>query len=400
MTGHRPEAKGPVVCIIPGRGGSKRVPGKNLLPLAGRPLIAHSIQHAKLSQCIDEVFVSTDDQEIASVSEKYGATVIERPPSLSADTATSESALAHALEWRSVLGMEEAGAVIFLQCTSPIRKPDDIDRAFAQFEKEKLDSLFSATPNSRFIWGLQPDGQPISINYDYNARQREQDMETQFRENGSIYIFRPHVLHEFGNRLGGKFEIFQMDYWTSFQLDDPEHVELLEIASLKDDYRINWPSPEKTNLVVFDFDGVMTDNTVWVGEDGREMVRCNRSDGLGIGLLKEAGISAMILSTEKNPVVVARASKLDIPCVQGVGDKGAFLKKYLEQQNVAPGTVAYVGNDINDLGCFDVAGYSMAASDALPEVLAKADHILRASGGFGAVREACDWLVLNNNKKN
>jgi N-acylneuraminate cytidylyltransferase len=393
---HGRQGKGPVVCIIPGRGGSKRIANKNLWLLNGRPLIAHSILHARASRTIEEIYVSTDDVEIARVAEQYGAAVIDRPEDLSTDTATSESALAHALEWRLGKGMEEARTVVFLQCTSPIRRPDDIDRAVAQFERDDLDSLFSATPNSRLIWGQRPDGQPVSINYDYKTRQREQDMETQFRENGSIYVFSPWVLRQQGNRLGGKIGIYPMDYWSSFQLDEPEHAELLEFICRREAFRIARPGPGQIDLAVFDFDGVMTDNTLWLDEEGRESVRCNRADGLGISHLKAAGIKGLILSMEKNPVVAARASKLNLPCAQGIDDKAGFLADYLNRKGISPEKVAYVGNDINDLGCFGISGFAIAVADAVPEVLAKADHVLRARGGFGAVREACDLLVSSN----
>ncbi len=143
-------------------------------------------------------------------------------------------------------------------------------------------------------------------------------------------------------------------------------------------------------LVVFDFDGVFTDNTVYVFEDGREAVRCWRGDGLGLARMKDLGIDCMILSTEVNPVVSARARKLGLACVQGQPDKLAALKDILAQKVLAPGQAAYVGNDINDAGCLELVGLPAVVGDADAEILGLARYRTEAPGGRGAVREVCD----------
>jgi YrbI family 3-deoxy-D-manno-octulosonate 8-phosphate phosphatase len=149
----------------------------------------------------------------------------------------------------------------------------------------------------------------------------------------------------------------------------------------------------EVDLVVLDFDGVLTDNAVWVLEDGTEMVRCDRSDGLGIAMLKKAGIPVMVLSTETNPVVTARCEKLAIPCVQGVSDKGRELVAILARERIDSTRVAYVGNDVNDLDCMEIAGFPVAVADAHPQVLGTARVVLSTRGGYGAVRELCDLLL-------
>ncbi len=146
-------------------------------------------------------------------------------------------------------------------------------------------------------------------------------------------------------------------------------------------------------LMVFDFDGVFTDNTVYVFEDGREAVRCWRGDGLGLSRIKDLGIDCMILSTEVNPVVTARAKKLGLPCVQGQPDKAAALKDILAEKSLAPDQVAYVGNDINDTGCLELAGLPMVVADAHADVLALGRYRTVAVGGHGAVREICDLFA-------
>jgi N-acylneuraminate cytidylyltransferase len=216
-----------VVAIIPARGGSKRVPRKNIRPLAGKPLIAHTIDHALASALIQRVIVSTDDADIASISRSHGAEIIERPAELSHDFATSESALCHVL---SVLRERDAwlaDLIVFLQCTSPVREQGDVDRAIKTLQAKGADSLLSGCRSHAFLWTRQGE-RLVSINYDFRNRQRSQDFPKQFAENGSIYIFKPWVLTEFNNRLGGEIALYEMDYWSSFQIDSEEEFELCE----------------------------------------------------------------------------------------------------------------------------------------------------------------------------
>jgi N-acylneuraminate cytidylyltransferase len=183
---------------------------------------------AKEAKLIDKVYVSTDAPEIAEVSRKYGAEAIYRPDELATDTATSESALVHALS-----EIENTGVfpdlVVFLQCTSPIRTGADIDCAITQLKAENADSLLSVSPSHKFIWE-EVNGIAKSVNYDYRHRQRRQDMKPQYVENGSIYIFKPWVLKNLGNRLGGKIAMFLMNQVASWEIDsitDFKTVDLL-----------------------------------------------------------------------------------------------------------------------------------------------------------------------------
>lgn len=215
-----------IVAIIPARGGSKGVPRKNVLPIANKPLIAHSIEDAQEAKLIDRIYVTTDDSEIAYVSRNYGAEVIQRPAELASDTASSESALIHALT-----EIEKAGVnpelIVFLQCTSPLRSGTDIDRAIHQLRLENADSLLSVSPTHRFLWH-NINGIAESINYDYRQRSRRQDMDPQYMENGSIYIFKPWVLKMLNNRLGGKISCFIMSEEQSHEIDSLEDFQYLK----------------------------------------------------------------------------------------------------------------------------------------------------------------------------
>jgi YrbI family 3-deoxy-D-manno-octulosonate 8-phosphate phosphatase len=146
-------------------------------------------------------------------------------------------------------------------------------------------------------------------------------------------------------------------------------------------------------LFVYDFDGVMTDNTVLVDENGVESVRVHRADGLAVAYFKKSGIKQLILSTETNPVVQARASKLQIECIHGVGDKRDVLTEYLEHEGIDAANVLYIGNDINDLEVMKIVGKSVAPQDAHEQIKDIADIVTKAKGGYGVIRELMDMHI-------
>ncbi|HSM71829.1 MAG TPA: HAD hydrolase family protein, partial [Anaerolineales bacterium] len=166
------------------------------------------------------------------------------------------------------------------------------------------------------------------------------------------------------------------------------------------DNRVRRAMPEKIELVLLDFDGVVTDNRVWTDQDGKETVAAYRSDSILIKDLREKGIEVMILSSEVNPVVAARAKKMGVEAIHGMGlqDKGRVMRGILEEKNIRAENVVFVGNDLNDLSCFEIAGWSVAVADAFPEVLQSADFVLSKRGGHGAVRELCE-LILHGSRK-
>jgi YrbI family 3-deoxy-D-manno-octulosonate 8-phosphate phosphatase len=145
-------------------------------------------------------------------------------------------------------------------------------------------------------------------------------------------------------------------------------------------------------MVAFDFDGVFTDDAVYVSEDGRESVRCWRGDGLGLRKLDALGVDTVILSTEVNPVVGFRARKLKIKCHQALEDKRAMLTRLAAEAAIPLAEIAYVGNDINDALCLSAVGVAIAVRNAHPDVLACAQYRTETAGGYGAVREVCDCI--------
>lgn len=379
------------VCIILARGGSKRIPRKNLMALNGLPLVVWSIQQALNSSSIDQVFVSTDDDEIASVSKNYGAEIIKRPIELAGDKSTSESALLHALYY--IENFRKITTIVFLQPTSPVRSDNDINDAVTLYFEKEADSLFSACMVEGFIWkktlfDLTP------VNYDPSTRKMNQDLsELSYEENGSIYVFSPETLRKHNSRIGVNCVLYGMPRWRSYQLDRDEDTEILSFFLEKIRREKNYKSlPEKIDLVVYDFDGVMTDNKVVVDEHGTEGVVCNRSDGLGVNLIKDLGIKQMIISTETNKVVIIRGEKLGINVLGSCSNKkqtlfGACSAGGFDLQNVV-----YIGNDVNDLEVMKIVGCSVAPSDSHIEIKNVANIILNSKGGEGVVREFAELL--------
>jgi N-acylneuraminate cytidylyltransferase len=214
------------VAIIPARGNSKGIPRKNLIDFCGRPLLSWSILQARAAETVDAVYVSSDNDEILDVAEREGAVPIRRPAEFATDTATSESALAHAIEKIEATRQEAVSIVVFLQTTSPLREPGDIDAAVRKMDADAADSLFSgARAEHLFLWEPTETGMR-SVNFDWLHRRRRQDMTPQYYENGNLYLFRPQVLRTHNNRFGGKIAVVEMPWWKSWEIDTTEDVEL------------------------------------------------------------------------------------------------------------------------------------------------------------------------------
>lgn len=220
--------------IIPARGGSKGIEKKNIADLQGQPLISYTIEQAKASELVDSVYVSTDDAEIASVSESWGATVIDRPDELADDEASTENALLHAIDYLEARG-EYPEVTTLLQCTCPLRREDDIDETVALVTAEGYDSALTCCPDYEFYWTI--DGESATpLNYDPKNRKRRQDMERRYQETGSIYVVETELLVEEECRLGGDVGIHEMPEAYSFDIDTPEDLRIVESVAMEFDF--------------------------------------------------------------------------------------------------------------------------------------------------------------------
>ncbi len=380
---------GRVVAIIPARGGSKGVPRKNLRRVGGVPLVERAVRTAIETDGIDLVVVSTDDDEIAAVSEAAGARVVRRPAAISGDTASSESAILHALDELDAEG-ERADAVAFLQATSPFIPRDALSWAVREIGEGRADSVFAAHETYGFLWAREADADAaVALNHDASRRPRRQDREPHYLETGAFYVFRADGFREAEHRFFGRIRFAEVPEWTAIEIDDEQQLRIARaLAALHE-------SPERVPVraIVTDFDGVHTDDTATVDADGAERVRVSREDGMGVSLLRRAGIPMLILSTEVNAVVRARADKLRVPVLHGIDDKESALRGWADEVGISLADIAYLGNDVNDLPALRIVGWPVAVADAHPLVLEAARVVLTRRGGHGAVRELIERVL-------
>ncbi len=387
-----------VLTIIPARGGSKGIPRKNIQTLAGKPLLAYTIEAALEASTVDRVVVSTDDPEIADVVERYGAEVVWRPAEISGDTASSESALLHTLEYLQETEGYAPDVLVFLQCTSPLTQAEDIDGTVHALLDQDADSALAVTPFHYFLWQRDAQGDAVGINHDKRVRLRRQDQEPQYLETGAVYVMRVEGFKEARHRFFGKTALYVMPPERCWEIDAPVDLKVAEVLMREQQQKQKAALLKSVTLLVLDFDGVLTDNRVWVDQEGREAVRCHRGDGWGIARVREAGVEVVVLSTETNPVVQARCRKLNIECVHGLDDKLSVLEVMADERGLDRDQIAYVGNDVNDLAAMRWVGMPIAVVDAEEDVKPAAQIITERRGGYGAVREICD-LIMSSKRR-
>ncbi|MGE3519678.1 MAG: HAD hydrolase family protein [Vicinamibacterales bacterium] len=397
---------GGVVAIVPARGGSKSLPRKNIRSLGGVPLLSYSISAGLSARTVDRVIVSTDDQEIATLAREAGAEVpFLRPAALADDSTRDLPVFEHALEWLERHEGHVPEIVVQLRPTSPLRPPDCVDRAIDLLRgdptADSVRAVVRASQHPYKMWTLQPDGgmAPLLDGAGPEPFNRpRQELPAAYWQTGHVDAIRTSTIRDKASMTGGRVLALVID--GAYACDIDTEADLLEAEWMLG--HMNGPLirpaargrlPERLRLVVFDFDGVMTDNRVWVADDGAESVVCDRGDGLGLSMLRTLGVETLVLSTERNPVVGARCRKLDLPFCQGVPDKADHLRRLLVERRIAPCQVVYVGNDVNDLACMQMVGCSVAVADAHPAVRRVADIILTRVGGRGAVRELCDRIA-------
>jgi N-acylneuraminate cytidylyltransferase len=400
-----------ILALIPARGGSKGIPRKNIRDFAGYPLVAWSIAAGLQSDLVTRVIVSTDDEEIASVAREYGAeTPFLRPSELAQDDTTDLPVFEQALEWLKENEDYQPDVVVQLRPTSPIRPPSLVDDAIRiLLEHDDADcvrGVVLAGQNPHKMWRL-PGGEngPMKnlldvdgIDEPYNAPR--QSLPPVYWQTGHIDAIRTSSILEKSSLTGDVIYPLVIDQNYTVDIDtlrDWARYEQLvmtgELEFVSPGHQRR-PMPETIKLLVLDFDGVLTDNRVWVNQDGIESVAANRSDSYGLGLLRKVGIESIVISKETNPVVAARCKKMNVPYLQSIDDKEKALKDLLAERGIDSAHVVFIGNDVNDLPGFRVAGWSVAVANALPEVIREADYVLSTSGGHGAVRELCN-LILN-----
>ncbi|NEC68319.1 acylneuraminate cytidylyltransferase [Streptomyces sp. SID9727] len=391
-----------VLAVIPARGGSKGVPAKNLARVGGVPLVARAVNACLASGEVTDVVVTTDAPAVAeaarAAAEALGESArlhcVQRPEEIAGDTATSEAAVLHALDAYESLRGRAADVVLLVQCTSPFVTREDIDGVAAAVAREGADTAVTVAPFHGFLWrdGTAVEDHNYGVNHDKRVRPRRQDRPEDLLETGAAYAMDAAGFRTHRHRFFGHTALVRTDPARVLEIDDPHDLARARaLAPLLDPAPL--PTLDDIDAVVLDFDGTQTDDRVLVDSDGRETVAVHRGDGLGIAALRKAGVPLLILSTEQNPVVAARARKLRVPVLHGIDRKDLALKQWCEEQSLAPERVMYVGNDVNDLPCFALAGWPVAVASAHDSVRAAARAVTTTPGGSGAIREIASWLL-------
>lgn len=374
-----------VAAVIVARSRDESGEQPDLLELRARSLVMHSVEHALRSEEVDHVIVSVDDPHVADRVRGIGVATHRRVEREIAGERQLGRLVGDACAERGDL----PDIVVVLDPSMPLRRPTDVDDAVRQLMQSGKDCVIGAVVERGDVW--ISDGEAATDSRESRWHRLETGTGRRFRATGSILAARVEALATLDDPSSADCGIHVMERWSAFQIHNAADLRIASWIMDHDAHFVRWP--QALELIVFDFDGVMTENGALVDEYGNESVRVNRGDGWGIARVKEAGIPMVVMSTEANPVVQRRCEKLGIECVQNVVDKRQALSDLLASRCASAENVAFVGNDVNDLGALQMVGLPVVVADAHPMTISAASLVLRLHGGHGAVREFCD-LVL------
>jgi YrbI family 3-deoxy-D-manno-octulosonate 8-phosphate phosphatase len=406
MVSGRPE----VLALVLARGGSKGIPRKNIREFAGHPLVAYSIAAGLEAESVTRLIVSTDDPEIAEVACRCGAEVpFTRPVAFATDDAPDLTAVQHALEWLEINQSYRPEIVVQLRPTSPLRPPGLIDAAVVKLratpQAECVRGVTAAKQTPYKMWRTQANGllEPLlSGEFHESYNMPRQQLPTIYWQTGHVDAFRYETIAAKKSLSGDHIAPLLIE--PSYCVDLDTEADWLHAEWLVSQGNLTFVTPKSIApsafrlpagrfLVVLDFDGVLTDNRVFISETGAESVVCDRSDGQGLALLRTRDVEVVVLSAEVNPVVAARCHKLQVEYRQGERNKQECLRELAAARGLELSQIIYVGNDLNDRDCLNSAGYSVAVADAHAVIRQEADLVLTKSGGKGAVRELCELII-------
>lgn len=382
-----------VIAFIPVRGGSKSIPLKNIKPLCGKPLVCWNIEALEACPLVDEVIVATDSDEIWKTveSRNYKKTKLYRRSAQNAcDTASTESVMLEYIEYANLAKDE---IFMLVQATSPLTETVHFSEALQTYGNGKFDSMLTCVRNYRFFWN--EDGS--SMNYNYMNRPRRQNFSGMLMENGAFYINTVANILSNGNRLGGKIGIYEMPEYTATEIDEPDDWMILE--KLMHKYKSEFVNQKKPNIKLFitDIDGTLTDGGMYYSENGDELKKFNTRDGMGLQMLREAGIKTAIITSEDRQLNQRRADKLKVDYLrQGKvnGGKVAVAKKIANEMGISMNEVAYIGDDVNCFELLSLVGYPACPFDACGRIKSiPSIHIMKKKGGEGCVREFVECIL-------
>lgn len=390
--------KASVYFVVPARGGSKGIRKKNLLPIGGIPLVARAVTYGLQCKNVDQVFASSDCEQILTTAQTWGASAHRRSQSASSDNASTEDFL---LDFLSAFSDDPPEFIVYAQPTTPFLDATEIDTAISWAQNDgSIDTVFSAKKTHNFIWRLNDDGSYSGVNHNpHEQRARRQDSHAlDCIEDGGFYVVRTSRFLETRNRFGGN-NVALLSNLPPFP----------EIDELRDYYYLCALSPylenlydcplSRARLLFSDFDGVMTDDSVSIDQHGNEQITCSRLDGIGVDLLKQLDIETIIISAETNPVVKRRAEKLGIECHFGTKNKLETIKNICREKGLERTQTAFVGNEVNDKTALQWVGCPLITKDAATELLSYGFHVVPCNGGQGVIREIARRCVNCHNQQ-
>ncbi len=395
-----------VLAIIPANSLSEAGDQHFTRRLGAHPLIAYTIAAATKAAHVKRTLVATGSQAVAGIAREYGSDIpFMLPPGPAFNSADDWTLLSHVLEQLAEKQSFRPELVVWLHPDAPIRPTDCIDQSIEILQADPLvQGVHTVVPAGAAVistWKISLRGEVTSTSgQDFLADPSgvAVDKQTYFqtRHVSAIRIGAA----RYGSVSGGQVNRpmildarYNIDVSNPFGWEWADWVIRHTHLDMVHPGKQPRPLPERVSLLVMDFDGVMTDNRVWVDEAGHERVAAYRGDSLGLTKLKKSGVDTLVLSTEMNPVVAQRCRKLNLPVIQGISDKAATLVALLSERRVNPSQVVYLGNDVNDLPCFPLVGYAVVPADAHPNAMYQADLVLSYTGGHGAIRELCDLLA-------
>lgn len=382
-----------VIAFIPVRGGSKSIPLKNIKPFCGKPLVCWNIEALENCPKVDKVIVATDSDDIwntvASCNYKK-TTLYRRSAENACDTASTESVM---LEYINYAQLPKDDIFMLVQATSPLTETIHFTEALKMYANGEYNSIITCVRNYRFFWN--EDG--TSMNYDYMNRPRRQNFNGMLMENGAFYINTVGNILSNGNRLGGKIGIYEMPEYTAAEIDEPDDWIVLENMMRR--HVLNKQNNEKLNIKLFlcDVDGTLTDGGMYYSEKGDELKKFNTRDGMGMQMLREAGIKTGIITSENTKIVENRAKKLKVDFLcQGKreGGKLEVAKDICDQMGITLDEVAYIGDDINCMELLETVGTKACPADACEKVKnVPSINVMKRKGGDGCVREFVEKIL-------
>lgn len=381
-----------VIAFIPVRGGSKSIPLKNIKPFCGKPLVCWSIEALEACKAVDRIIVATDCDKIEQTVLKYNYSktyIYRRSAENACDTASTESVM---LEYINYAHLDVDDVFMLVQATSPLTEECHFTEALTEYVNSEYDSMLTCVRNYRFFWNI--DG--TSKNYDYKNRPRRQNFSGELMENGAFYINIVKNILDSSNRLSGHIGIYEMPEYTALEIDEPDDWTILESLMRRHILAKQKVKQLKIKLFITDADGTLTDGGMYYSEKGDELKKFNTRDGMGLQLLREAGIKTAIITSEKNKIVENRAEKLKIDyLVQGKRDGGklAATLELCELLGISLNEVAYIGDDINCYDLLSAVSVKACPADACCKVKSLPNiRIMTKNGGEGCVREFIETL--------